>query len=100
MANPMNSANRKRVAVPPVSGNDPHAIMNHGVNPAFDKPRTMGSNTIPVKFGEKGFTAGKMGSNNMRSPVRLKMGKAMEATSTTVKKGSNRYNSASKTKQR
>lgn len=100
MANPMNVAHKYRVAVPDKSGNDPHAVMNKNPNPAFDNPRTMGSNTIPVKFGEKGFEAGKMGSNNMRSPVRLKEGKAQMPTSTTVKKSKNNYNQAGKTKQR
>lgn len=97
--NKMDSARKSRETVP-VSGNDPHAVMNHNPSPAFDNPRTMGPNTIPIKFGEKDWTAGKSGSNNMRSPVRLKEGKATMPTSTTVKKGPNKYNSAGKTKQR
>lgn len=102
MANKMNTANEKRVAVPNKSG-DIRGARDHNPNPAFNNPRQT-SGIIPQVFTDDSVLSGSKRMNNkMNTPV-SRTGPGLPANltsggSTTVKKSGNKYNQAGKTKQ-
>ena len=87
----------KKMPRPSLKG-DAKGAFDHNPNPAFNNPRDT-SGMLPQRFSDDGvLTGSKRGMNKMNTPAKG-LGEASMSSSTTVKKGGNKYNSAGKTKQ-